>query len=180
MEVPDSELVESSRAGDVEAFSRLIDRHRRDALRLAYAIAGDDGEDVVQEACVKAYRHLDGFRAGASFRTWLLAIVANEARNGRRSAGRRVTLALREAARRPVQGVEPEEAVMSRERRQQLLDALVTLDVRDREIVALRYFLGLSERETAEVLGCATGTVKSRLSRALARLRAVLGQEVSA
>jgi RNA polymerase sigma-70 factor (ECF subfamily) len=180
MDTSDAELVGSSRTGDVDAFSRLIDRHRRDALRLAYAIAGADAEDVVQDACVKAYRHLDGFREGASFRTWLLAIVANEARNGRRSAGRRVTLALREAARRPLPGAGPEEEVVGRERRQQLLDALVTLNARDREVVALRFFVGLSERDTAEVLGCAPGTVKSRLSRALSRLRAVLGQEVSA
>lgn len=180
MGIADGELVESSRAGDVEAFSRLVDRHRRDALRLAYTIAGDDAEDVVQEACVKAYRHLDGFREGATFRTWLLAIVANEARNGRRGAGRRQALALRAAGRAPGVPDSPEDVAVAHERRRQLLDAVSTLSTRDREVVALRYFLGLTEAETAEVLDCPTGTVKSRLSRALTRLRVEMGEEVVA
>jgi RNA polymerase sigma-70 factor (ECF subfamily) len=180
MESGDAELVESSRRGDVEAFSRLVERHRRDALRLAYTIAGDDAEDVVQEACVKAYRHLDGFRDGATFRTWLYAIVANEARNGRRGAGRRSALTLRAAARRVGEPDGPEDAAVAHEQRQRLLDAVATLGERDREVVALRFFLGLSEAEAAEVLGCPQGTVKSRLSRALNRLRTELSEEVVA
>jgi len=180
MEFADTELVESSRSGDVEAFSRLVDRHRRDALRLAYTIAGDDAEDVVQEACVKAYRHLDGFRAGSSFRTWLFAIVANEARNGRRGAGRRTALALRDAGRRIGEPDDPGDLAVAHERRQRLLDAVAALGTRDREIVALRFFLGLTEAETADVLDCPRGTVKSRLSRALSRLRSELSEEVVA
>jgi RNA polymerase sigma-70 factor (ECF subfamily) len=69
---------------------------------------------------------------------------------------------------------------VAHDERQRLLDAVALLGERDREVVALRFFLGLSEAETAEVLGCARGTVKSRLSRALDRLRLVLGEEVSA
>jgi len=110
MDTPESELIEQARGGDIEAFARLVERHRRPALRLAYALVGPDAEDVTQEALVKAFRHLDQFRHGAGFRPWLLAIVANEARNGYRSTARRSALALRAASRRTIADATPEEA----------------------------------------------------------------------
>jgi len=92
----DEELVTAAREGDVDAFAVLVERYRQPALRLAYGIAGDEAEDAVQDGFVKAFRSLDGFRTDAAFRPWLFTIVANEARNRRRSwsppAGRRRTL----------------------------------------------------------------------------------------
>lgn len=178
MQDDDGALAARARAGDVDAFARLVDRHRADALRLAYAIAGDDADDVTQEACIKAFRKLDTFRDDAPFRPWLLGIVANEARNARRSSGRRGALALRVANRVEPAGASPEELTVAIEARASLVAAVGRLGDRDREIVALRYFLGLSEAETATALRCATGTVKSRLSRALDRLRADLGNDL--
>ena len=127
---------------------------------------------------VKAYRALWRFRAGADFKPWLLRIVANEARNRRRSAGRRSALALR-AAQEPSgeAAPSPEATLLGAERREQLIDALNRLGEQDREAIACRYFLDLSEAETAAALGVRPGTVKSRLSRALERLRAELGEE---
>src|SRR6478736_6049755 len=90
----DAELVTAAREGDVDAFTALLDRYRQPALRLAYGIAGDDAEDAVQDGFVKAFRSLDGFRTDAAFRPWLFTIVANEARNRRRSLTRRGKLAL--------------------------------------------------------------------------------------
>jgi RNA polymerase sigma-70 factor (ECF subfamily) len=72
----------------------------------------------------------------------------------------------------------PETAVVAGERRRLLLDALATLDEADREVLGLRFLAGLSERETAAALGVRPGTVKSRTSRALGRLRGLLGEEV--
>ncbi len=171
-------LVSQALAGDPDAFARLIGPEQAVALRVAYAIAGSDAEDVVQDAFVKAFTRLGQFRTDAAFRPWVLAIVANEARNRRRSSARRVALALRTADREAGAPVDPATDVVSAAAREQLLGAVSALPDRDREIVALRYFAELSEAETATALGCPVGTVKSRLSRALTRLRAELGEEL--
>jgi RNA polymerase sigma factor (sigma-70 family) len=132
----------------------------------------------VQDGFVKAYRALGRFREHAPFRPWLLRIVANEARNRRRSAGRRAGLALRSAAAASGDAApSPEAAVLSHARRDELLAALGELDQRDRDVLVHRFLLELGEEETAAALGVRRGTVKSRTSRALERLRAVLGEE---
>ena len=162
-----------------DAWRDLYDTEYPRLLRALMAIGGDPdaAEDAAQEAFVKAYAALGRFRAGSPFRPWLLRIVANEARNRRRSAGRRANLALRAAEdRRPDDAApSPESAVLASERRSILLTALNGLRDDDREVISARYFLELSESETAEALGIPRGTVKSRLSRALERLRVQLG-----
>jgi len=132
-----------------------------------------DAEDAAQDAMVKAFRALGRFRVGSPFRPWLLTIVANEARNRRRSSGRRESLALRAAAEVPSGGAapSPEGALVASEERAALLRAVEALPDEHRLVVACRFFLDLSEEETASVLGLRRGTVKSRLSRALDRLR---------
>jgi RNA polymerase sigma factor (sigma-70 family) len=175
----DAELVIAAREGDIDAFAVLVDRYRSPALRLAYGIAGDDAEDAVQDAFVKMFRALAGFRADASFRPWLFTIVANEARNRRRSMSRRSKLELRVSAQPQLDGVGADEVVAQRHERQRLLDAVAVLPDRYREVVALRFFAALSEIETAEVLSCPVGTAKSRLSRALDLLRLSLGEEAT-
>jgi RNA polymerase sigma factor (sigma-70 family) len=171
----ESELVARARRGDAGAYEELVHAYQGIALRTAYMLAGNaaDAEEAAQDAFVKAYRALWRFRAGAPFKPWLLRIVANEARNRRRAAGRRAGLALR-AAQEPSgeAAPSPEAALLSAERRAELLAALNRLDERDREALACRYLLDLSEAETAAALGVRPGTVKSRLSRALERLRA--------
>jgi RNA polymerase sigma-70 factor, ECF subfamily len=126
-------------------------------------IAGDaaEAEDATQEALMKAWRALGRFRVGEPFRPWLLQIVANEARNRRRSMGRRLRLALRAAA-------EPRSAAPEADG---LLAALNELPDDARTVLVCRYVLGLSEQETAAALDVAPGTVKSRTARALERLR---------
>ena len=149
--------------------------HQDIAYRVACLAAGSsvDAEEAAQDGFVKAWRALPRFRAGAPFRPWLLAIVANEARNRRRAAGRRAGLALRaaEQAARAAAGPSPEALALSTERREALIEALGELDERDRSVLVCRYLLELSEEETAAALGCRRGTVKSRTSRALERLR---------
>ena len=167
-----------ARRGDAVAYEALVRAHQDIAFRTACLFAGSaaDAEEAAQEAFVKAWRALPRFRPDAPFRPWLLAIVANEARNRRRAAGRRAGLALR-AAQARVSGdaaPSPEAALLAGGERRELLAALGALDERDRAVIACRHLLDLSERETAEVLGCRPGTVKSRLSRALGRMRAEL------
>ena len=171
----DQELVERAKRGDVDAYTQLVERHQEAAFRTAYFVAAraDDAEDAAQEAFVKAYRALGQFRSGASFRPWLLAIVANEARNRLRSASRRDSLALRMAESRS-QGdavPSPERAALAREAQETLLAALSELSEDDRLVIGYRYFLELSEKEMAQAMRCRPGTVKSKLSRAMGRLR---------
>jgi len=124
---------------------------------------------------VKAFRALGRFRDGAPFRPWLLTIVTNEARNRRRGDNRRASLALRASEdQRELAARSAEDEALERAGRDDLLRAIERLRPTDREVVSYRYLLGLDEAETAQALGCARGTVKSRLSRALERLRAEL------
>ena len=180
----DAKLAERAKNGDTAAYEELVRGHQAVAFRTAYLITGDasEAEDAAQEAFVKAYRALGRFRPGAPFRPWLLAVVANEARNRRKATSRRRGLALRAARENPTGDTSsPEAAAVAAERRVELLGALGTLREEDRLVIGYRYFLQLSEAETAAALGCARGTVKSRLSRALARLREkMLGGEDAA
>lgn len=169
----------AARQGDLDAFAVLVGRYRVPALRVAYGIAGNEAEDAVQDAFVKAFRKLDNFHTDASFRPWLFTIVANEARNRRRAWLRRNKLDLQVRDEPRPAGVAVEDAVAQDEQRRRLVDVVANLPDRYREVVALRYFAGLSESETAEALSCPLGTAKSRLSRALTLLRSQLGEEVT-
>ena len=165
----------------MDAFSVLVSRYQQLALRVAYPLVGDEAEDVVQDALVKAFRNLRRFRPGGPFRAWLLRIVANESSNRRRSAGRRARLALRVAGERSSGDAapSPENAALTSERGRVIADALAQLPEADRLVIGLRWFAQLSEREMAETLDCAPGTVKSRLARAMERLRALVPAEES-
>jgi len=173
-------LVVRAKRGDAPAYEELVRMHQGIAFRVALLAAGDasDAEEAVQDGFVKAYGALGRFREGAPFRPWLLRIVANEARNRRRSAGRRAGLALRVAAAASGDAApSPEAAVLTHERQAELVTALGQLDERDRDVLVHRFVLELGEEETAAALGVRRGTVKSRTSRALERLRAVVGEE---
>jgi len=175
--IEDADLITRARAGDVAAYEELVRRYQDVAVRTAYLVCPEaDADDAVQESFLKAFAALPRFRDGAPLRPWLLRIVTNEARNRRRSAGRRQGLALRAAEREPRQGSEPgpEAVVIAAEARTELLAALAMLRDDDREILGARYLLDLTEAETAETLGLPRGTVKSRTSRALGRLREAL------
>ncbi len=179
----DATLVERARQGDVDAYDVLVRRYQGVAMRAAYLVLGNaaEVEDTTQEAFVKAYYALARFQAGRPFRPWLLRIVVNEAHNRRAADDRRATLALRVAATHPAgeASLSPEAMALRAERHTALLRALATLSVDDRLVITARYFLDLSEAEMAEALDCPRGTVKSRLSRALGRLRATLGGDAT-
>ena len=172
-------LVERARRGDTTAYAEIVYRHQTIAFRTAWMITGSasEAEEATQDGFLKAYRALDRFRPGAPFRPWLLRIVGNEARNRRAATGRRERLAARAIEERREGGAvpSPETALLEAERRDELLAAIDGLGKRDRDVIACRFLLELSEAETAAALGVRPGTVKSRLSRALARLQGEIG-----
>jgi RNA polymerase sigma factor (sigma-70 family) len=178
-QLDDAEAVARARTGDLDAYEALVTRYTALAHRTAVLLgAGDDAEDVVQEAFVKAFHRLGSFRGDSPFRPWLLAIVGNETRNLHRLRRRRAGLVLRAASHEDPSDAGPDlpaDAAVATERREALLAAVRALGTRDRDVLICRFFLDLSEAETAQTLGWALGTVKSRQSRALARLRRRLG-----
>jgi RNA polymerase sigma factor (sigma-70 family) len=177
----EEELVERARDGDSTAFTLLVRDHEEIAFRTAYLITRNaaDAEDAAQVGLTKAWRALPRFRRGAPLRPWLLAIVANEARNRRRGEGRREGLFLRAAHELPPGDAapSPEGRILAAEERAELLSALEQLSEDDRLVISCRFLLDLGEEETATVLSIRRGTVKSRTSRALERLRAHMEQK---
>jgi RNA polymerase sigma factor (sigma-70 family) len=154
-----------------------VREHQQVAFRAAYLVTGSaaEAEDAAQEGFVKAWLALPRFREGAPFRPWLLAIVKNEARNRRRHAGRQAALALRSW---DPESSNTEETATARAEHERLLRVVAGMREEDRLVIGYRYFLDLSEEDTAEALGIARGTVKSRLARALVRLREQMEVEV--
>lgn len=176
------DLIASAQHGETQAFERLVRNYQGVALRVAYLVTRDheEAEDVTQDAFIKAYRSLGSFRSEAPFRPWLLRIVRNEALNRVRGARRRDRLALRSGTDL-VSGdaaQSPEAVVVGREELDRLLALIDDLPERHQNVVLHRYVLDLSEEETAQVLGIPVGTVKSRTSRALQRLRSAMNRDL--
>jgi RNA polymerase sigma factor (sigma-70 family) len=176
----EADLIARAKRGDERAYEEIVELNQTIAFRVAWVIAGSaaDAEEAAQDAFLKAHRALGRFRDGAPFRPWLLRIVANEAHNRRAASGRHHRLVLRAAEERRTGDAvpSPEAALLDSERRAELVAALSHLAERDRLAIAYRYFLELSEAEMAAALRCRRGTVKSRLSRALSRLRHEMGE----
>ena len=171
-------LAERARRGDEHAYGELVRAYQGIAFRTAYLLTGsaDDAEEATQTGFVKAWKALPRFRPGAEFRPWLLRIVANEAHNRRRSGKRREALGLRAAAEVASGGAvpSPEALALEDEQRRELLAAVNRLDDRDRDVLACRYFLELSEEETAEVLEVTARTVQRDWAKARMLLRRAL------
>jgi RNA polymerase sigma-70 factor, ECF subfamily len=173
-------LVERARRGDLQAFNGLVARYQDGVYSLTLRMLGSSqpAEDATQEAFIKAWRRIDTFRGG-SFRSWLFTIAANQARDELRRRQRRPAQSLDQARDDPDRadldppGDEPapDAEVERAEMRAALERALMTLPDDWREVVVLSDVHGLDYAEIAQTTGLALGTVKSRLSRARARLR---------
>jgi len=174
----ESTLIRRAANGDATALEPLMLAHQEAVFRLAYLLLGDpdDAEDVAQETFLRAWKHFKRFDDMRPLRPWLLSITSNLASNRRRSAGRYVSALMRTFQNEPPPATVEEKNVQQTESNA-LWKAVQTLNITDQQIVYLRYFLELSVDETAEVLEIAEGTVKSRLSRALEKLRKVIKQD---
>lgn len=176
----EASLIVQARQGNPGAWEELVRQHQDGVFRLAYLLLGDADEagDAAQEAFIRAFRSLHRFDTSRPLRPWLLAITTNLARNRRRAIGRYLAAWQRLVlAAPPARETGLPEAAVPAEDSQLLWQAIRRLNQADQEVIYLRYFLELSVEETAETAGIAPGTVKSRLSRALARLRQVIERE---
>lgn len=173
------ELVERARRGDGDSFAALVQPHLTDMLRLAQLVGGAraDAEDIVQESLTRVLRSLGRFDPDRPFRPWFATVVTNQARNWHRSGLRRQRLTRKVAGLADVGPPLTDDQALANVDGSSLVEAVATLEQIDREVLGLRFLLGMSERETADALHCSTGTVKSRTSRALARLRTKMSSE---
>jgi RNA polymerase sigma-70 factor (ECF subfamily) len=174
----ESTLIRHAANGDAAAWESLMQAHQEAVFRLAYLLLGDpdDAQDTAQESFLRAWKYLKRFDTSRPLRPWLLSITANLSRNRRRSAGRYFA-ALMRAFRDEPASMRIEEKSMQSMDASELWHAVQTLGIAEQQIVYLRYFLDLSVAETAQVLQVAEGTVKSRLSRALEKLRTIIQQD---
>ena len=175
----ESTLVRDAAHGDAMAWEPLVLAHQEAVFRLSYLLLGDpdEAEDVAQETFLRAWHHLQRFDATRPLRPWLLSIASNLASNRRRSAGRYLAALTRAFHNETTSSSNIEEKSAQHIEANDLWKAVRTLSMPDQQIIYLRYFLDLSIVETAQALSVAEGTVKSRLSRALERLRGVIQQE---
>jgi RNA polymerase sigma-70 factor (ECF subfamily) len=173
--------IKQAQQGEVVAWEQVVRRYQQPVFRLAYLIMGnvEDAEEIAQDTFVRAFKALHSFDVTRPLQPWLLQITRNLSRNKRRSVGRYWAAVQRlwqtEPAARPlretaVSGSEGEDA-------QLLWQAVKQCRPTAQEIIYLRYFLELSEVETAVALGIKVGTVKSRLSRAREQLRGIIERD---
>jgi RNA polymerase sigma-70 factor (ECF subfamily) len=173
-------LIQDAQRGHLDAFNELVLLYQNQAYNVAYRIMGDSdsAEDATQEAFISAYRAISRYRGG-SFRAWLLRIVTNACYDELRRRKRRPTSSLEAlyvtdvAPGDPfVNGAEGPEAYAQRQDLNQALHAgLQTLPPDQRVVLVLSDVQGYDYREIAEITGVSLGTVKSRLSRARAKMR---------
>jgi RNA polymerase sigma-70 factor, ECF subfamily len=167
-------LVLAAQRGDPSAFRELYDNYRGRVYSLAVYSTGDDApaQDLVQAVFLNVFRGLKTFRFQSSFSTWIYRIAHNECQNYHRR--RRANFVPLEAILGASDEIDPtpiSDALHARQESQSIIQqAVMELPFQMREAVVLRYVEGLSYEEMAKVIGCAPGTVASRLSRALTEL----------
>lgn len=178
----EQELITRSQNGDIDAFEELVAKYERKVFAIAYRFMGnpEDANDLTQEAFLKAYQSIKGFRQEASFSTWIARIVSNVCRDQLRKVKKTNESSLDEDVwleegtvkkqlkdDRPT----PEEQYERKELKKYLQGLINNLNPEYKMVVVLRDIQGYSYEEIAQMLDCSLGTVKSRLNRARKALR---------
>jgi RNA polymerase sigma-70 factor, ECF subfamily len=179
--IQDHSLVRAAQAGNQAAFEQLVYAHDQAVLRLAFRITGshNDAQDIHQEAFIKVYKKLGGFRFECTISTWIYRIVTNLCldhlrRNRTRAEDSTTEVKLENLINqvsdgRPVGN--PEQQLLSRELRVQISRALRRLTPRERMVFELKHFHGMKLRTVSEILNCSEPAIKTSLFRATKKLR---------
>ncbi|MFW5988585.1 MAG: RNA polymerase sigma factor [bacterium] len=178
----DDELIKKCKAGDIEAFEKLIQRYEKKVFTIAYRYMGnkEDADDLAQEALIKVYKSIKKFRGESLFTTWLYQIVANVCRDALRKKARKQETSIdspiitEEGETKREFGdssLSPEILAEKAETEHYLQTLISQLKVEYKVVIIMREIQGFSYEEIAEELGCSLGTVKSRLNRARKHLR---------
>jgi len=172
--ISDEALIEQIKKGDLDAFERLIAKYETKVYTIAYRYMGNynDASDLAQEALIRVYRSIGGFRGESSFLTWLYRVVTNVCKDELRRRAKEKTVSMDEMIEK---GKPPaveeknkslEEIILCREWQAEVQAVLNSLSEEHRTIVIMRDIQGYSYEEIAFFLECSLGTVKSRLNRA--------------
>ena len=175
----ESDLIQAAIRRDEQAWEALVNEYQQPVFRLAYLFSGDpdEAEDITQEAFIRAFQSISKFNPSRPFRPWVLSIAANLARNRQRSIKRYLNSLQRLARLEPKAVLNVPADLEQPWDARALWQTVRRMSLDDQQMIYLSYFLELSEEETAGVLGIPHGTVKSRLHRALKRLRLRLDQD---
>ena len=172
----DEELVERARAGDDSALDILVKHHHAAVYRVALSMLNDEGaaQDVAQDAFVKGFRAIAGFRGEASFRTWILTIAANEARGVIRRIGRRKETPIDTAGpvHSEVKGPDETAVIASEAARARMM--MEQLPEKQRLAIAFRIDEGMSFREVGEMIGSSESAARVNYFHGIRRLRDLL------
>lgn len=177
MDATEKKLIIESQKGDMESFEALIGAYQKGAYNIAYRMLGDveDAKDASQEAIIKIYRSIGGFRMQSSFKTWFFRVVTNTCLDYRRKRSRHKVLyidnphesdegSFRRQMEDPSEG--PEETLLRSEQSRALQSMIMEMPEKYRTALVLRDIRGFSYAEIGEMLDLPDGTVKSRISRA--------------
>lgn len=177
----DAELVEQARAGDATAFGVLVERYQHVVFRTALAVVGrrDEAEEVAQDAFLRAYRRLDGFRGEASLKTWLLAITWRQALSHRRTLAarwRRFAAGSDDLQDVAADGPAGDTLLADAELRRTVAGLVRALSPKYREALMLSATGDFTFDEMSQALGVPAGTLKWRVSEARRQLREKLAR----
>ncbi len=165
----DEALIKKFRAGDRGAFAQLVSKYERPLVNFLYRMTGDAGraEELFQESFLRVFKHAGRFDTSRKFKTWLYTIASNLARNELRRRGKELPLTGVPASTGPG----PQEKLESKEVEESVRGAVALLPEDQRLVLTMRIYQELTYEEIGEILGCSTGTAKSRMFYAMEKLR---------
>lgn len=185
----EAKLLKQAKNGDSKAFSELLKSHLPMIYNIAYRMSGnaEDASDMTQEAMIKLFKNLESFNFQSKFSTWVYRVATNACLDEIKKQKRHSNVLSIDNEKETEEGAlqfeieddapTPDVSLEKREVRELVAAALTRLSAEHRAVLVLRDIKGMSYEETARILNCGEGTVKSRLSRARKKLKEVLENE---